>query len=302
VEQVFRALDEIELVFYYRTADIEARRSALHAIQVPTADAPFGQRIVQAVVPFIAAPARFGSHYSGSESSVLCQVGHHRDLHRLHAVDGNAESEAASRRVGHIDRVDEQRAVVLAEPCNLDRAILPANDPGYQRERVRQSGRTSRREFRLRGWKVLLDAAVIGHSICAIAFHINGLLAERHRVQDNFDVRRVLAGGRVNRSLGLEETFLGDVEEVGSGGGQTKACLASRVSYGYDALLVAQHYRNTGVGNRLVLFVDNRDLHCDRMVGGGDQARSQTTEHSNRAQPHQQLTQPQASIPRGGQA
>src|ERR1035438_5364895 len=83
----WRRRREVELVLHDRAADIETRGRALDAIKMVAPYAPFGERIVEAVFPLVAAATGFGGHHAGSELSILRQIRHHRDLDRLDTVD-----------------------------------------------------------------------------------------------------------------------------------------------------------------------------------------------------------------------
>ena len=58
------------------------------------------------------------AHDTGCEIPVLRQIRRLQHLDILNAVDRNAQSEAARRRIGDVHSIDDQNAVLLAQANN----------------------------------------------------------------------------------------------------------------------------------------------------------------------------------------
>jgi hypothetical protein len=80
VDEVFRTFREEKAISDERTANVEPRRGVAQAFEVSAADAEVGQRIVEAVVPFVSAGPRLCADHARGEASVLSQVGRLQDL------------------------------------------------------------------------------------------------------------------------------------------------------------------------------------------------------------------------------
>ena len=130
VEQVFGAFEEIQAVGDNGATEIESRSSVTHALEMPAANEKVGKRVIQAVAPLLASATRIGRHDTRGEATILCEVRHLRDFDGLHTVDGDAQSKAPGSGIGHVDRIDQQRAMVFAEARDADGASGPRTIPG----------------------------------------------------------------------------------------------------------------------------------------------------------------------------
>ena len=108
--------------------------------KMPAANEKVGKRVIQAVVPLFASASRIRRDYACGEAAILCEVGHLRNFDRLHAVDRNTESKAAGSGIGHIHRIDQQRAMVFAETRDSHTPVWAAHDSRYQRQSIHQCG------------------------------------------------------------------------------------------------------------------------------------------------------------------
>src|SRR5206468_7068841 len=137
---VFESFGKVELARQNRTFEIQPRRRVLEPAKVVAADAKLWERIVQFPLPLFAAAPRLHGHQAGGEAAELRQVGRLVDVQGLYAVDGHGEPELSCSGVGHIGRVDDQRAAVLFTGRDEQAASGLADHAGQQRQSVAHGG------------------------------------------------------------------------------------------------------------------------------------------------------------------
>ena len=135
IKQVF---EEIQTIGDKGAAQIKSGSCVPHTVEVSAADEKVGKRIIQTVIPLLTSASRIRRDYAGGEAPILCEVGHLRDFDLSHAVDRDTESKAPGSGIGHIHRIDQQRAVVFAETRDSYAPVWPAYDSRYQRKGIHQ--------------------------------------------------------------------------------------------------------------------------------------------------------------------
>src|ERR1700678_4387594 len=100
---------------------------------MPTANTPIREGIIQAVVPFSAAWTSFCTYYSGSEASVLSEIGRLHDLEKIDSVDGNTKAKISRGGIIDINRIDEEAAVLFIHARDLEATGRSSNDTRHER-------------------------------------------------------------------------------------------------------------------------------------------------------------------------
>src|ERR1017187_5212148 len=151
------------------------------------------QRVVQAIEPFVAAAARLRTDDTGGEVAVFGQIRRLEHLDILNTVDRNTQAEAARRRIGHVNGIDDQNAVLFSKAGYADLPVRQADDARNQRKNIRERRRPKRTLRCLRNRELGLATLFYSQRIFVLGLNGNHLIVLELLHQLNLQVRvRVL--------------------------------------------------------------------------------------------------------------